>query len=269
MKLKLKNSVAAVIIIIIFAIFSQSTFAQVALDFSSYLGGSVSETIKDIAVDETGATYVMGYTSSFNFPITNAFQPTIGNPGNNYFDIFITKIAPDGTSIVFSTFLGGWVTNFLVENFLLESSWTNSLALAMSPSGAETQLVYSVGTNNMSQIIFPPVILNVKNYFVSYPAEIYISNLYHVYDGTTKEADVTTSPTGLIVDVTYNGSAVLPIAAGDYAVMAIVNEVYYHRTNTAILKIVYPYPFIDITNIDHTVAYNISFDKNVCSAYFR
>ena len=85
------------------------TWAKVlSLPCSTYLGGSGSETGKGIAVDESGNTYVLSYTSSTNFPVTNAFQSTIGDPaGFNYFDVSLTKFAPDGSTVIYSTYLGG------------------------------------------------------------------------------------------------------------------------------------------------------------------
>jgi autotransporter-associated beta strand protein len=55
-------------------------------------------------------------------------------------------------------------------------------------------------------------------------ATVTLSNLVQSYDGTAKQATVRTSPTGLAVVVTYNGSATRPIAAGSYAVRAHVIE---------------------------------------------
>jgi hypothetical protein len=72
--------------------------------YSTYLGGSGTETCNSIAVDSSGSAYVTGSTSSADFPITSgSFQPTYG--GNS--DAFITKLSPDATSLVYSSFLGG------------------------------------------------------------------------------------------------------------------------------------------------------------------
>jgi hypothetical protein len=71
--------------------------------YSTYLGGSDDDRIHALAVDASGNAYVTGQTSSINFPTTNPFQRTNGGNG----DAFITKISPDGSARVFSTFLGG------------------------------------------------------------------------------------------------------------------------------------------------------------------
>ncbi len=69
-------------------------------------------------------------------------------------------------------------------------------------------------------------------------AGVSLSELSHFYDGYTKEATVTTAPTGLTVVVTYNGSGTLPANTGSYAVVATVAEPNYHgaATNTLVIS---------------------------------
>jgi photosystem II stability/assembly factor-like uncharacterized protein len=74
-----------------------------SLVYSTYLGGSNSDAGSGIAVDAAGNAYVTGYTQSTNFPTANPFQPNLkGGP-----DAFVTKLAADGASLVYSTYLGG------------------------------------------------------------------------------------------------------------------------------------------------------------------
>ncbi|MCL5670588.1 MAG: SBBP repeat-containing protein, partial [Acidobacteria bacterium] len=75
-----------------------------ALIYSVYLGGGDADIGTGIAVDSAGDAYISGYTSSTNFPTTSgAFQ--VINGGN--IDAFLTKLSPTGTSLVYSTYLGG------------------------------------------------------------------------------------------------------------------------------------------------------------------
>jgi hypothetical protein len=74
-----------------------------ALLFSTYLGGSSSDEGYGIALDSSGNIYVTGYTNSVDFPTQNAYQ----NSKAGSFDVFVTKIDPSGSSIVYSTFFGG------------------------------------------------------------------------------------------------------------------------------------------------------------------
>ncbi len=74
-----------------------------SLVYSTYLGGSGEDEGARIAVDESGSAYLTDVTDSMNFPTANALQPTFG--GN--WDAFVTKLSADGTSLVYSTYLGG------------------------------------------------------------------------------------------------------------------------------------------------------------------
>jgi len=75
-----------------------------SLLYSTYLGGSSPDEGFGIAVDASGAAYVMGYTSSSNFPTLNPYQGTFQGGS---FDVFVTKLSSAGNSLVYSTYLGG------------------------------------------------------------------------------------------------------------------------------------------------------------------
>ncbi|HEX8369386.1 MAG TPA: pectinesterase family protein [Pyrinomonadaceae bacterium] len=68
-------------------------------------------------------------------------------------------------------------------------------------------------------------------------AIVTLSNLNQVYDGTPKTPTITTDPSGLTVDVTYNGSSTAPVNAGTYTVVATVNDANYQGSATATLTI--------------------------------
>lgn len=74
------------------------------LDFSTYLGGQDTDQAFGIALDSNENIYIAGSTSSVDFPVRNAFQPFFGGTDTNG---FVTKLASDGSSILYSTFLGG------------------------------------------------------------------------------------------------------------------------------------------------------------------
>jgi len=74
------------------------------LIYSTFVGDSDSDEGKSIAVDSTGTAYVTGSTSSSNFPTTaNAYDRTY----NSNTDVFVTKVGPNGSTLAYSTFLGG------------------------------------------------------------------------------------------------------------------------------------------------------------------
>lgn len=72
--------------------------------YASYLGGLSEEQGGKIAVDKTGNLYLTGSTFSLNFPVAGSpVQPSLDGSA----DAFITKINADGTTLVYSTYLGG------------------------------------------------------------------------------------------------------------------------------------------------------------------
>ncbi|GAB1429388.1 hypothetical protein MASR2M18_02200 [Ignavibacteria bacterium] len=77
--------------------------------YATFLGGSTDETGNGITVDASGSAYITGITSSNDFPATaGAFQTKRrDNPASPNTDCFIAKLAPDGGSLVFATYLGG------------------------------------------------------------------------------------------------------------------------------------------------------------------
>ena len=75
-----------------------------ALLFSTYLGGTGSDFGYGIALDAAGNAYVVGKTQSTNFPVVHAIQATFRG---GYSDGFVTKLAADGSQLIYSTYLGG------------------------------------------------------------------------------------------------------------------------------------------------------------------
>ncbi|MBI4265737.1 MAG: SBBP repeat-containing protein [Acidobacteria bacterium] len=89
--------------------------------YSTYLGGSNTDepgivfgSGRTIAVDADGHAYITGHTSSLDFPTTPGAQ---GRGG--FRDAFVTKLAADGSSAVYSTYLGGagedWANGLAVD----------------------------------------------------------------------------------------------------------------------------------------------------------
>jgi hypothetical protein len=83
-----------------------------SLIYATYLGGSNDTTLGgSLAVDAAGAAYVIGSTLATDFPTTpNALQTSFagaGIGGERFGDAFVSKISPDGSTLLYSTYLGG------------------------------------------------------------------------------------------------------------------------------------------------------------------
>ena len=82
---------------------SQPLVIDPVLSYSTYLGGSGDDSGSSIARDSSGNLYIAGTTASTNFPTHAAAFPS--NKGLS--DIFVTKIDPTGSTVIYSTYIGG------------------------------------------------------------------------------------------------------------------------------------------------------------------
>ena len=78
--------------------------AGTALVYATFLGGSEDDRGRSITIDSSGNAYMTGETSSTNFPVTPGAFDT---PYNGIRDAFVAKLDPTGSSLVYSTYLGG------------------------------------------------------------------------------------------------------------------------------------------------------------------
>jgi PKD repeat protein len=104
-----------------------------AFIYSTYFGGSNAEEGTDIATDSAGNAYITGFTGSSDFPRVNPFRSVLASG-----EAFISKINPAGTTLVYSTYLGG-------------NSWDYGFGITVVASGK----VYVTGITDSTD--FPTV----------------------------------------------------------------------------------------------------------------
>lgn len=81
--------------------------------FFTYLGGTGNDGASAIALGPDGSIYVTGVTDSPDFPTRNAARRFISGVPSPYYlpiypyDVFVARIAPDGSRLIYSTYLGG------------------------------------------------------------------------------------------------------------------------------------------------------------------
>ena len=78
---------------------------------------------------------------------------------------------------------------------------------------------------------------NIAVYISNVTATVTLGNLAQTYDGTPKSASATTTPPGLSVTLTYNGSTTAPTAAGSYKVVGTVNDPNYTGSASGTLTV--------------------------------
>ena len=77
-----------------------------ALSYSTFLGGSKTDLAHEVAIDAGGAAYVTGETNSTDFPVTpGVYESAYAGTGTRH--AFVTKLDATGSTLVYSTFLGG------------------------------------------------------------------------------------------------------------------------------------------------------------------
>jgi uncharacterized protein (TIGR03437 family) len=100
------------------------------MEWSIILGGSYFDDAAAIAVDASGNPYIAGTTGSTDFPVTpGAFQPGL----KGFQNIFLTKLNPSGTQLIYSTLLGGSESDALSAIAIDSAGSTYLAGYAVSP----------------------------------------------------------------------------------------------------------------------------------------
>ncbi|MCB1049663.1 MAG: SBBP repeat-containing protein [Acidobacteria bacterium] len=123
------------------------------LVFSTFLGGSSFDSVVDLSLDSSGNVVAVGYTFSSTFPTTSgAYQETKGSG----IDSFVSKLNSDGSSLIFSTFVGGSSADFVrglaldgadniyVIGFTTSGFPTTSGAFQETPNGGTEMFVFKM-----------------------------------------------------------------------------------------------------------------------------
>lgn len=73
------------------------------LAYGTFLGGAGADSILGMARDAAGNLYLTGFTTSLNFPVLGPVQASL----RGIYDIFVTKLDPTGSQMIYSTYIGG------------------------------------------------------------------------------------------------------------------------------------------------------------------
>jgi hypothetical protein len=123
------------------------------LIYSTYIGGTYQEWGPDIQVDQNGNAFIIATTYSTDFPSTpNAYDPTCNQPNVGVGDVIVFRLNHNGSTLVFSTFLG----NIIPEE---------GIGIALAPNG--DVLVTGTATHTSGpQYLFPttPGAINIVHY---------------------------------------------------------------------------------------------------------
>ena len=92
--------------------------------YSTFIGGTDMDLCGKIAVDDNSNVYLLGTTSSADFPVTSgAFDTTFnGGEGDGRDDLFVAKLNADGSKLIYCTYIGGSKTEIYGANFIIDDS---------------------------------------------------------------------------------------------------------------------------------------------------
>lgn len=188
---------------------SKFNIAGTALFYSTYLGGSGTDTAAGISVDSALNAYIGGTTTSADFPITSAsaVPDSPATAGTNH--VFVTELNSSGTGLVYSTYLAG-----------------NGVDVASGIAvGPQPSTVFVTGTTTSSNFatVSKRAGLGTSQFFVTKlntSKQKAASLLYSTYIGGSSPAGALTVGGGIAVD----GSANAYITGGtNYTDMPAVN----------------------------------------------
>jgi hypothetical protein len=142
--------------------------------YATYLGGNRDDMGRAIAVDAGANAYVTGNTASTNFPTQNPIKGAFGGGSCSEIgcigDAFVTKLGPTGTTLVYSTYLGGIGDD-------------QGDGIAVGADGQAAVVGFTQSGNLPTKKPFQPSIADVRDGFVSMLSAAGTTFLYSTYLG--------------------------------------------------------------------------------------
>ncbi len=164
-----------------------------------------------------------------SFSVTNSFTITVGPvltvTANNTSRVYGAE--NPAFSVNYSGFVDGDTPSNLQGSLILSTPATTGSSVGTYP-------IYASGLASDKYVI---VYLDGQLVIAPSNAPVVLGNLAAVYDGAAKSASVTTVPAGLLVNVTYAGSANAPTNVGSYEVIGTISDLNYvgSVTNTLVI----------------------------------
>jgi sugar lactone lactonase YvrE len=160
------------------------------VSYSTYLGGSVLDSINAIAVDSSGNVYVTGTTSSLDFPVTS------GAYAGGTSDAFIAKLNPGGTALIYATYIGG-------------SAQDSGTAIAVDSAGN------ALVTGSTTSSDFPVMFSGTSSYVPS--ADVFVTKVNSSGVITVSRYLVGSNAAGAAIAVDSGGNAYVTGSTGSAA----------------------------------------------------
>jgi hypothetical protein len=207
------------------------TIDPVVFLYAGYLGGAASDEGRAIALDQAGNAYVTGSTASTQVTLPVTLGPDLTYNGGG--DVFVAKVNPNGTSLLYLGYLGG-------------SGEDRGLAIAVDPAGN----AYIAGDTSSPEATFPVTAGPDLTYNGSYDAFVAKINpsgtaiLYAGYLGgngsdTANAIAVDASGNAYLTGYTSSTEATFPVTAGPFLTFSGVFDAFVTKVNPAGTALVY------------------------------
>lgn len=177
-----------------------------AAEFSTYIGGSENDVGEGVYLSSEGDVFVGGYSSSADFPVTAGAYQTV-YPGTTFTAAIISKLSPDGSTLLASTYLTGRGYNYCGDiivdsrNVVHVTGWTNAGNFPITPA------------------IIPSSFQGVYDAFISSLSSDLSQLLVSYYVGGSQEDNgrqITIDRYGRIYTAGDTKSSNFPVTAGAY-----------------------------------------------------
>ena len=187
---------------------------------------------------ETGVT-VSGFNGTYTVVVSNT-SGTATSAGavvtvSQASQTITFPVIPDKLTTTAPFGLTATASSGLAVSYLVVSGPATVSGSTLTITGAGSVTVRATQAGNANYLAAS----NVDRTFsvTKAPATVTLGNLSATYDGTAKTASTVTSPVGLSVVVTYDGTATAPTNGGSYAVVATINDATYAGSNSGTLTI--------------------------------
>jgi hypothetical protein len=207
---------------------------------ATYLGGSGEDFLSGLAVDADGNLYAAGSTTSNDFPTKNPYQASLGTGGNS---IFVTKLDPSLSTLLYSTYLGQDSSGGLLAVDTSNNAYVVGSALTGFPvtSGAmQTSCPAGSGCGTLAKLN-PSASGSASLLYATYlggtslgtqPAAVAVDSSQNVYisGGTSAgfpllnslQACSSASANGFVAEVNAAGALAFSTCLGDNAITDVV-----------------------------------------------
>ncbi len=180
------------------------------LIYSTYFGGEGNEQAYGVAVDASGDTYVVGSTDSTDFPVT-----TIGPVASGVDHVFVAKLDPTGSNLIFCDYLGG---NGEDDGYALALDAANHIFITGTTASSDFPVISPFQATEPSS-------LNAFLAKISADGSTLLYSTYFGGNGSDVPVGVAVDGTGNMVLAGYTSSTNLPLANA-YQSSVLANQTY-------------------------------------------